>query len=74
MHNFCHLLFFICRFAGAGYSFSGTKDVLASIASDSLVEGGECVNAVELFWTPSDREEVLVSQDVILDFPELIDL
>jgi uncharacterized membrane protein len=48
--------------------------VLASIASDSLVEGGECVNAVELFWTPSDREEVLKSQDVILDFPELIDL
>jgi uncharacterized membrane protein len=75
VHNFSVTYsFFICRFAGAGYSFSGTKDVLASIASDSLVEGGECVNAVELFWTPSDREEVLVSQDVILDFPELIDL
>jgi uncharacterized membrane protein len=39
-----------------------------------LVDGGECVNAVELLWTPSDREEVLKSQDVILDFPELIDL
>lgn len=48
--------------------------MLSSIASDSLVDEGECVNAVELFWTPSDREEVLVSNDLILDFPELIDL
>jgi hypothetical protein len=39
-----------------------------------MVEDGECINAVELFWTPSDREEVLLAPDMFLDFPELIDL
>ena len=53
---------------------TGTKEVLTSIASDSMVQGGECVNAVELFWTPGEVNEVLTSQDIILDFPELIDL
>jgi len=62
------------RFDGAGFSFQGTKDVLSSIASDCMVEDGECMNAVELFWTPSDREEVLLAPDMFLDFPELIDL
>jgi uncharacterized membrane protein len=62
------------RFDGAGFSFQGTKDVLSSIASDAMVEDGECINAVELFWTPSDRDEVLLAPDMFLDFPELIDL
>jgi len=48
--------------------------VLSSIASDVLVDGGNVVNAVELFWTPSERNEVLTKEDVIVDFPELIDL
>lgn len=39
-----------------------------------MVEGGDCVNAVEVFWTPSERDEVLTRRDVIVDFPELIDL
>jgi hypothetical protein len=29
---------------------------------------------VEIFWTPGDREEVLTKDDIILDFPTLIDL
>jgi uncharacterized membrane protein len=53
---------------------AGTREVLSSIASDCLVERGECVNAVEIFWTPSDPEEVLTNRDLIIDFPELIDL
>eukprot|EP00529_Nitzschia_sp_RCC80_P026675 CAMPEP_0113478464 /NCGR_PEP_ID=MMETSP0014_2-20120614/20770_1 /TAXON_ID=2857 /ORGANISM="Nitzschia sp." /LENGTH=286 /DNA_ID=CAMNT_0000371657 /DNA_START=117 /DNA_END=977 /DNA_ORIENTATION=- /assembly_acc=CAM_ASM_000159 len=61
-------------FQGAGYSLVKTKEVLASIASDALVDDGYCVNAVEIFWTPSDRDEVMTKQDMILDFPELIDL
>lgn len=39
-----------------------------------MVEEGECVNAVELFWTPAETTEVLLRSDLIVDFPELIDL
>mmetsp|Transcript_19578 Transcript_19578/g.18784 ORF Transcript_19578/g.18784 Transcript_19578/m.18784 type:complete len:262 (-) Transcript_19578:75-860(-) len=62
------------KFDGAGYSITGTNEVLSSIAGDALVDDGYCVNAVEVFWTPSERDEVLTSRDVIVDFPELIDL
>jgi uncharacterized membrane protein len=62
------------RFDGAGYSITGTKEVLASIASDCMVDDGHCVNAAEVFWTPSDRKEVLSKRDIIVDFPELIDV
>lgn len=62
------------KFEGAGFSIAGTKEVLSSVASDVNVEGGECLNAVEVFWTPSDKDEVLTKQDLIMDFPELIDL
>jgi uncharacterized membrane protein len=62
------------RFDGAGYSILGTKEVLASIASDCMVDDGYCVNAAEVLWTPSDRNEVLSKRDIIVDFPELIDV
>jgi Protein of unknown function (DUF1517) len=63
------------RFDGAGYSVTGTREVLSSIASDVLVNSGNCVNAVELFWVPGDpKNEKLTKKDLILDFPELIDL
>ena len=62
------------KFEDAGFSIAGTKEVLSSIASDVNVEGGGCLNAVEVFWTPSDKDEVLTKQDLIMDFPELIDL
>jgi len=48
--------------------------VLSSIASDCMVDDGECLNAVEIFWTPSDRSEVLGRLDVVTDFPEIIEL
>jgi len=51
-----------------------TKEVLTSIASDVMVGEGEVVNAVEVFWTPSDRNEVVTSRDLIADFPELVTL
>eukprot|EP00804_Cyclotella_cryptica_P005917 CCRYP_000192-RA/>CCRYP_000192-RA protein AED:0.01 eAED:0.01 QI:110/1/1/1/1/1/2/1165/258 len=60
------------NFSRAGFSISETKEVLASIASDCRVEGGDCLNAVEVFWTPSDLGEVLTERDTVLDFPELI--
>jgi uncharacterized membrane protein len=62
------------NFEGAGFSLTGTKDVLTSIASDCLVDDGYCLNAVEIFWTPGDRDEILTKNDIILDFPTLIDL
>ena len=62
------------RFEGAGYSLSGTKEVLSSIASDCMVDDGECLNAAEIFWTPSERSEVLTRRDMMVDFPEIIDL
>jgi uncharacterized membrane protein len=62
------------KFEGAGFSIAGTKEVLASIASDCMIDAGQCVNAVEVFWSPSDGDEVLTKRDVIGDFPELIDL
>lgn len=62
------------KFDRAGYSMMETQEVLASIASDVLVDDGELLNAVEVFWTPSARDEVLSSRDLIVDFPELITL
>jgi uncharacterized membrane protein len=62
------------NFSNAGFSRSATKDVLTSIASDCMVDDGYCLNAVEIFWTPGDRDEVLSKNDIILDFPTLIDL
>lgn len=62
------------NFDGAGYSNTKTRDVLASVAADCLVDEGYCLNAAEVFWTPGAKDEVLTKNDVILDFPELIDL
>ena len=62
------------NFDGAGFSIAGTKEVISAIASDCKVDGGECLNAVEVFWTPSDSTEVLTRGDIIVDFPEIIDL
>lgn len=59
-------------FEGAGYSIVKTREVLASIASDCLIDDGYCVNACEVLWTPSERNEVLTKDDIVLDFPELI--
>ena len=62
------------KFDRAGFSLTETKEVLTSIASDCRVEGGDCLNAFEVFWTPSEPTEVLSERDVIIDFPELITL
>eukprot|EP00586_Coscinodiscus_wailesii_P011940 CAMPEP_0172495066 /NCGR_PEP_ID=MMETSP1066-20121228/63143_1 /TAXON_ID=671091 /ORGANISM="Coscinodiscus wailesii, Strain CCMP2513" /LENGTH=272 /DNA_ID=CAMNT_0013266513 /DNA_START=87 /DNA_END=905 /DNA_ORIENTATION=+ len=62
------------EFERAGYSIAETQKVLNSIASDAMVEDGDLVNAVEVFWTPGEKSEVLTRTDVIIDFPELIDI
>jgi hypothetical protein len=62
------------NFDRAGFSLAETRDVLTSLASDCRVEGGDCLNAFEVFWTPSEPTEVLTERDTIIDFPELITL
>jgi len=62
------------NFERAGFSIVDTKSVLTSLASDCRVEGGDCLNAFEVFWTPSEPKEVLTERDTIVDFPELITL
>ena len=62
------------NFDRAGFSLAETRDVLASLASDCRVEGGDCLNAFEVFWTPSEPTDVLTERDTIIDFPELITL
>ena len=62
------------NFERAGFSLADTKSVLTSIASDCRVEGGDCLNACEAFWSPSEPSEVLIERDTIIDFPELITL
>jgi len=61
-------------FEGAGFSIENTNKVISSIAADVLVDDGYCLNACEVFWTPGDRKEVLTKQDMIVDFPTLVDL
>lgn len=50
------------------------KAALSRLASDVITDEGENVLGVELLWTPEEAWEVLERQDVIQDFPELIDV
>lgn len=53
---------------------TGTEKVLSSIAADCSFDDSAEVNAAEIFWTPSERDEVMTTRDMIYDFPELITL
>jgi len=53
---------------------SDVKSALQALASDVLSDFGDNVLGVEVLWTPEDPSEVMLRQDVITDFPELIDL
>ena len=50
-------------------SVSDVEQALQKIASDSKV--GDCLQSVEILWTPEDRLETLSIQDVVADYPEL---
>lgn len=53
---------------------TGLKSALQTLASGALSDGGENVLAAEVLWTPEEPWEVLSREDVIEDFPELMDL
>eukprot|EP00640_Fibrocapsa_japonica_P001507 CAMPEP_0113934494 /NCGR_PEP_ID=MMETSP1339-20121228/1817_1 /TAXON_ID=94617 /ORGANISM="Fibrocapsa japonica" /LENGTH=388 /DNA_ID=CAMNT_0000936327 /DNA_START=73 /DNA_END=1239 /DNA_ORIENTATION=+ /assembly_acc=CAM_ASM_000762 len=61
-------------------SFDGVNNIsqaqaaLRAISADVATDGGENVLAAEVLWTPENPSEVLSKQDVIMDFPELMDL
>ena len=45
-----------------------------ALAGDAMVERGQLLVAAEVLWTPSEGDEVLTKRDVLLDYPELMDL
>jgi len=71
----------LCAIAGDKTAFgdvSGNtqalRRALQTLAADVKVEEGELLVGAEVLWTPSDPDEVLTKRDLILDYPELIDL
>lgn len=50
-------------------SISDVESALRKIASDSKVD--DCLQSVEILWTPEDRSETLSLRDVVADYPEL---
>eukprot|EP00981_Chlorochromonas_danica_P014112 scaffold7402_cov160-Ochromonas_danica.AAC.2 len=55
-------------------SVTDLRSALQSLASEALTDEGENVMAVELLWTPSERGDVLSKKQLILDYPELLEL
>jgi len=50
-------------------SISDVEEALRRISSDSKVD--DCLQSVEILWTPADRSESLSRRDVLADYPEL---
>ena len=50
-------------------SMSDVEDALRIIATDAKVD--DCLQGVEILWTPEDGSETLTSRDIIVDYPEL---
>mmetsp|Transcript_24900 Transcript_24900/g.41252 ORF Transcript_24900/g.41252 Transcript_24900/m.41252 type:complete len:492 (+) Transcript_24900:60-1535(+) len=50
-------------------SLADVEDALRKIASDSKMD--DCLQSVEILWTPEERTETLSLKDVIADYPSL---
>lgn len=50
-------------------SMSDVENALRRIAADAKVD--DCLQSVEILWTPEDRNEILTARDVVADYPEL---
>jgi uncharacterized membrane protein len=53
-------------------SINDCKTFLQNLAGDALTNEGDNVMAVEILWTPSEKNNVLTERDLIEDYPELI--
>lgn len=60
-------------FGNVGGDARALRSALETVSADVMVEYGELLVASEILWTPSDPEEVLTRQDIIMDYPELMD-
>jgi len=61
-------------FGNVGGDAQKVREALTMVAADAALERGELLVAGEILWTPGEPEEVLTSRDMILDYPELMDL
>ena len=59
---------------GSVASVGDLKRALQLLAANVMVERGELLVAAEVLWTPSESDEVLTRGDMLLDYPELLDL
>ena len=50
-------------------NIADVEESLRVIASDSKMD--DCLQSVEILWTPEDRSETLTLKDVIADYPSL---
>lgn len=50
-------------------SLEDVEESLRKIASDSKMD--DCLQSVEILWTPEERSETLTLKDVIADYPTL---
>jgi uncharacterized membrane protein len=50
------------------------KNVLQTLASEALSDEGENILAVEILWTPSEYGNILLQNEVIMNYPELLKL
>lgn len=50
-------------------SLQDVEESLRNIASDSKMD--DCLQSVEILWTPEERSETLLLKDVIADYPTL---
>eukprot|EP00617_Octactis_speculum_P020705 CAMPEP_0185756376 /NCGR_PEP_ID=MMETSP1174-20130828/14812_1 /TAXON_ID=35687 /ORGANISM="Dictyocha speculum, Strain CCMP1381" /LENGTH=266 /DNA_ID=CAMNT_0028435319 /DNA_START=125 /DNA_END=925 /DNA_ORIENTATION=- len=62
------------NFPNVGGNAAALAGALEMVGTDVVTGGGELLVAAELLWTPSEADEVLEKRDLILDYPELIDI
>jgi uncharacterized membrane protein len=55
---------------GKVQSIGSVEEALRMIAADAKVD--ECLQSLEILWTPEDRSETLSPRDIVADYPELL--
>lgn len=61
-------------FGNVGGDRRALREALETVSADVMTERGELLVAAEILWTPSDPEETLTRRDMIMDYPELMDV
>ena len=53
---------------------SDMRNVLQTLASEALTDEGNNIMGVELLWTPSERGSIISEQEIVANYPELIQM